>query len=371
MRTTLVLSAIVFLTGSFSALHAAKPAKAGRSAKAGRIEEFPIKWNSGTTGSTHELSYNRNGGEVFWVTGQNHDRIARVTLDGKANIFKMPDGSRPHGIVFDKEGRLWISLEFHGQVAEIDQKNGEVLRTIDVQLHVKNAAGPINTHPHGLGLDADGETIWFTGKNTSTVGRINTDGTVEHFALPTIGSVPIYLATGPDGTMWGTELVGNKILRVDSKGHVTEFSIPTWNSRPIAIVPGPDGKSMWFSEETGNKVGRITLSGKITEFPIPLTQQNVILAGMAFDNEGNLWTHSYVNQHDADPPGTDHIIKLDKSIQRAKSGDISRIPVTYYQTPTRNTVMHRITQGPDGNIWFTELGVDKLGKLITASRKSR
>ncbi|MEH1964934.1 MAG: hypothetical protein V7K91_00320 [Nostoc sp.] len=34
-----------------------------------------------------------------------------------------------------------------------------------------------------------------------------------------------------------------------------------------------------------------------------------------------------------------------------------------YQVPTRNTVMHRITQGPDQNIWFTELRSDKVGRM--------
>jgi hypothetical protein len=28
--------------------------------------------------------------------------------------------------------------------------------------------------------------------------------------------------------------------------------------------------------------------------------------------------------------------------------------------------MHRLTQGPDGAIWFTELALDKVGKLILA-----
>ena len=42
---------------------------------------------------------------------------------------------------------------------------------------------------------------------------------------------------------------------------------------------------------------------------------------------------------------------------------MSSIQVDLYRVPTRNTIMHRIVQGPDGNIWFTELGTDKLGIL--------
>jgi virginiamycin B lyase len=320
-------------------------------------------------GSTHELTFNRReGGKVFWITGQNYDHIARVDLDGHATFFRMGDGSGPHGIEFDDQGRLWVSLEFSGCVARVDD-SGIIQEGIDVRLFAKGASEPINTHPHGLGIGADGKTIWFTGKKTNTVGKINPDGSVEHFALPTVGAVPIYIAAGPDGNMWCTELVGNMIARITPNGEITEFKIPTYNSRPIAIIPGPDGKSMWFSEEAGNKVARIDLAGNITEFRVPLTQNNVILAGLAFDNEGNLWTQSYVDIHNPLPEGPDHIIKLDKTIHSSRAEDLSKIPVTYYEVPTRLTVMHRIIHGPDGNMWFTELGADKVGKVIIGKGK--
>jgi len=334
----------------------------------GNVNEFPLHWPNKTTnsaGSTHEIAYSQSG-KLFWITGQNYDHIARVTLDGEAEFFAMPPGSRPHGIQFDADGHLWVSLEFTGFVAKIDE-NGKIVKNIDVRLDAKGAKAPINTHPHGLGLGSDGKTLWFTGKKTNTVGKINPDGSVDHFELPTVGAVPIYLATGPDGNMWSTELVGNKIARITPNGNVTEFNIPTYNSRPIAIVPGPDGKSMWFSEEAGGNVARIDMNGNITEFSVPLTQRNVILAGMAFDSEGNLWTHSYVDAHNPLPPGSDYIIRFDKAINTAGPGDLSQIPLTYYQVPSQNTIMHRIIQGPDGNIWFTELGIDKLGKLAVQS----
>jgi streptogramin lyase len=63
------------------------------------------------------------------------------------------------------------------------------------------------------------------------------------------------------------------------------------------------------------------------------------------------------------PAGSDAIVKIDKAIVSAADGDISSIPVTFYQVPTRDTVMHRITQGPDGALWFTELAVDQVGRL--------
>jgi virginiamycin B lyase len=37
--------------------------------------------------------------------------------------------------------------------------------------------------------------------------------------------------------------------------------------------------------------------------------------------------------------------------------------VQEFDIPTRNALMHRIIQGPDGNMWFTELGSDKVGRI--------
>ncbi len=131
-----------------------------------------------------------------------------------------------------------------------------------------------------------------------TVGKIDPDGNVETFSMPTVGSVPIYIRAGPDGNMWFTERVGNAVGRITPEGEVTEFPIPTPSSRPVKIVPEPVGQSMWFTEEAGNKVGRVVMDGTITEFPVTKIQDNVILAGPAFDAEGNFWLQQNTDVND-------------------------------------------------------------------------
>lgn len=328
------------------------------------VTDQDLNWPSAITGSTHELAMH---GEHIYITGQNMDHVAKMSYDGSIEYFAMPEGSGPHGILFDRKGRLWVSLEFHGQVVRINE-NGKIVETISTDITGPGIKTPINTSPHGIGLDADGETIWFTGKRTSTVGKISpNNGKVEHFELPSLGAVPIYLHSGPDGNMWGTELFTSKILHVTPKGEVTEFTIPTSNSRPIAIKPDPTGDYMWFTEEAGNKVGRIDMQGNIDEFAVPATQPNQILAGLTFDSQGNLWVQSYIDQNNPTPEGNDYIIKFDKSILRAPAGDLSNVAITYYKVPTAKTVMHRIKEGKDGNIYFTELKQDKIGKVTVAT----
>ena len=317
------------------------------------------------TGSTHELTLNEKGGKDIWITGQNEDKVVKVSLDGKMTFYDMPLGSGPHGIEFDMYGRVWVTLEFAGKIVRLNQ-NGVIDKTINVNLTCPTCPKPIDTHPHGMGFAADMQTIWFTGKATGTVGKISPNGQVQNFSLPTVGSVPIYIRRGPDGNMWVTELVGNMIARVNARtGKVDEFCIPTHNSRPIAIVPEPGGQAMWFSEEAGNKVARIDMQGNITEYVVPKKQPNMILAGLSFDDKKNLWVQQYVDQNNPTPAGTDYIIKIDRSILTTAPANLPDSAFTFYPVPTQKTVFHRIIQGPDGNMWFTEMKADKVGKLIT------
>lgn len=315
-------------------------------------------------GSTHEIVYDAPR-RTLWISGQNHNALVRVRFDEAGvphmGIEPAGAGSGPHGIAFDAAGNRWVTLEYAGRIVAFD---GGGARIFDqpVSLACPTCDAPINTHPHGLGIDPDGRTIWFTGKATGTIGRIAPGGEIRHFALPTPGSVPIYIHAGPDGNMWVAELAGNRIARVTPAGVATEFDIPTPYARPIAIVPGPDG-NMWFSEEAGSKVARITPAGVITEFAVPRTHPNQILAGLALDADGNLWVQQYVDHNVPEPSGADNIIRIDRAGLAGAPSGLMAAHFTVYPVPSRDTVMHRIIAGPDGAMWFTEMRADRLGRI--------
>src|SRR5206468_4486896 len=103
------------------------------------------------------------------------------------------------------------------------------------------------------------------------------------FPVPTGGSQPIQITTGPDGNLWFTEgniSYGNNIARITTSGVITEFPVPTGSSQPWAIRTGPDG-SLWFTELHGNKIVRVnigvfynpataTLNGSVTDDGLPV-----------------------------------------------------------------------------------------------------
>lgn len=345
------------------------------------------------------------------------DGVFKGDLKGYEQFKNDKTKVQPHTMDFDYTGKMWIGLELPGVMIQLDvdklSKKEQQNRTHStepytlitksdlVSVCIVNLAaagvpgGWLKTRPHGFCFGAvdegqiSSDYIWFTGKLTNTVGRVRIvdskcgkfkAGKLEHFMLPTLGAVPIYLMLGPylgpdkPQDVWGTCLQNNNVFRVTTRkrdgllvGHVTEIPITpkAADRRPIAIKPQvingkPNMPYMWFSCEAGHSIARIdidevqelvkakrkaqnqgklpsgddgrcmcskslysagTFNKAVLEFDVPMTQPNMKLAGLAFDKGGNLWTQSYCDTKPADtkPAVRDCIIKIDKAILNASS----------------------------------------------------
>src|SRR5262249_30316372 len=123
------------------------------------------------------------------------------------------------------------------------------------------------------------------GKIDPTTGAIN-EYPVTACAAPCSG--PLFIAAGPDGNLWFTEVSNSQIGRITPAGVVTgEFPTPTAGAAPHGITAGPDG-NMWFTEELGNAIGRITTAGVFTgEFSV--TTPDAAIPRITPGLDGNLW----------------------------------------------------------------------------------
>ncbi len=198
-------------------------------------------------------------------------------------------------------------------------------------------------YPEYIAAGPDGN-LWFTEIASNKIGRVTPAGVVTEFAVPTANSYPAGIAAGPDGNLWFAENGGNKIGKITTDGAFAEYAIPTTNSGPWGITKGPDG-NLWFTEYTGNKIGQVTTAGVFTEF--------VVFTGgsgpteIASGPDGNLWfTENTGNR----------IGKI------TTSGAF-----TEYVIPTASSQPWGITTGPDGNIWFTENAGSKIGQLVVGT----
>jgi streptogramin lyase len=212
-------------------------------------------------------------------------------------------------------------------------------------------------------------------------------GQVTEFAIPTAHSGLEQIAAGPDGNLWFTESTGSQIGRITPTGQLTEFSVPAADGQPEGIAAGPDG-SLWFTDDG---IGRITPAGEITEYPVPTADGDPgeIVAGpddnLWFtddDGIGRITLSGQITQYalpspdfavgiTAEPDGDVWFTDVgSNTIGRITTGSGFTRPgqVTEYPIPTRDGGPDEITAGPDGNVWFTEHGGSQIGRITPAGQ---
>ncbi len=135
-------------------------------------------------------------------------------------------------------------------------------------------------------------------------------------------------------------------------GGITEFSagIPPV-STPTSITRGADG-NLWFTEFDTNSLARITPSGTVTQFPLSLLGA-VSPDGITSGPNGRLY-------FTGNSSGT--IGSIDPL-----AGNDAAIGISLQQSAVvpsgAGASLEGITTGPDGNLWFTENGVDRIGNV--------
>ncbi|HET6310641.1 MAG TPA: hypothetical protein VFH00_06515 [Candidatus Nitrosotalea sp.] len=119
------------------------------------------------------------------------------------------------------------------------------------------------------------------------------------------------------------------------------------------ITAGADG-NIWFTDSGNRKVGRITPAGSMTEFGLPDTGGSPY--GIAVGPDKNIWiTVTAVGQGRPDWLG-----------RIGPSGEVTKFQAGTQSADGMWTSPEGITAGPDGNIWFTEAGVGRIGRMTPA-----
>src|SRR5206468_11386096 len=70
------------------------------------------------------------------------------------NEWNLPAGAHPHGLLVDKEGKVWYTGNGNGTIGELDPATGKVI----------SHKAPSGGSPHTLVID-DAGAIWFTSQS--------------------------------------------------------------------------------------------------------------------------------------------------------------------------------------------------------------
>jgi streptogramin lyase len=167
-------------------------------------------------------------------------------------------------------------------------------------------------------------------------------------------------------------------------GKFVEFSLPA-GSNPGGIaaednlITGKPNGNFWFTENGTNKIAKVTPAGKITEYPsgeagpksIVIARENVIYfssnSGVSLmDSETGEVRNYFTGGHPtslayvAGDSAVWFVEPTENKVGKSWGGE----PTTY-ALPS-GSQPSEIVLGPDGNLWYTEAGTSKIGKMSTS-----
>jgi len=164
---------------------------------------------------------------------------------GSGDLAQIPipiPQANPRAIEIDDRGTWWVLLGAPSAIARLNPMAGDW------------DSFEIGLYAHSIARDSTGG-LWFNGhfsRDSIDLGRLDpSTGEIRTYRLPpnrevTGSPIPYELRVGPDGSIWGSELLGNRIFRFwpDTEGSVA-YEMPTPSSGPRRLDVAPDG-TVWI-----------------------------------------------------------------------------------------------------------------------------
>jgi virginiamycin B lyase len=277
-----------------------------------------------------------NDGNV-WFVDHATSKIGRITRTGGIAGFAAKAGSHPTSITTGANGAVWFTETATNTLGYTT--NGFTIHHVALPPAIKS--------PRGITAGPDGR-IYFTGFSTHNVGVYNpTTKAMRVFVTLPVGSGPARITSGPDGNLWVTESKKHSVTRITMAKAMSSFNLPV-GALASRIVSGPDG-NLWVTEPGINRIAVVSTAGAVHQITVTGKPTGITVGPET---------------------GTEYMWA---TLQSGTGGNaIARIPVVAPRTvkkfaiPTAKSVPSGITVGADGNIWFSEAGANKIGRLADA-----
>jgi virginiamycin B lyase len=179
---------------------------------------------------------------------------------------------------------------------------------------------------------------------------------IVEFPIPSVAADPEGITCGPDGAYWFVEFNEGQIGRIDTNGNLREYVIPSGGSRPYDIVNAGDGSNLWFTEASYSQIGRINTNGAIQEFRLPFTATST---GITVGPDGRLWVLDFGGEYVPGAKTNGGVFALTLSNAVVTGGIYYNSNMTVHSRP------FSITSGPDGNLYFSEQLAGNVGRITT------
>jgi YVTN family beta-propeller protein len=250
----------------------------------GRINSLPPAEGVGTA-NPEGLAVSPNGRTL--VVALNAADSAVVINVATLEQTAVKVGAYPSGVVFDHQGRAYVSNEYDGTVSVIDTATKEVTSTIT---GLGGQLGDLGSHPEGMALDPTANRIYVAVADRDLVATIDTESqsvtNLVSVARPQgLGSGPVKLTVTPNGqTLFAADsnedaVVAIALTRRSTAPHLALHELIgriSTAAYPDDVQVTPDGsKLIWVAGKgfgSGPTFGSYVLdmlTGYVGVLPIP------------------------------------------------------------------------------------------------------
>jgi virginiamycin B lyase len=235
----------------------------------GATEVEISEWMAPTLGQRVRDPLEARDGATWW-TGMFASLVGRMDpVTGALREYKLPEGTRPHGIAEDPEGNIWFTGNGNGTVGRLDARTGETKV-------YKTQAGDPHTplfHPNGK--------LYFTAQGARMMGRLDPK-TGELKEVPTPAANPYGIKVDKSGRLWiafngpaldrpgGRPISGARLASMDPETmEFRVYDLPDPESRVRRLDLASDG-TVWFVNSARGRIGPLDpATGAVKEWASP------------------------------------------------------------------------------------------------------
>ncbi|MFT4286097.1 hypothetical protein [Nocardioides sp.] len=353
-RTAVLVPALALLASaaSVSIAPATHAAITGNFGSPLAIETWAVpSGDSGLIEATQGPDFGQGGivswNGAVWFAEENAGKIGRIDTAGTITEYDVPDGAGapgygPRQLTAATSGQLWFLADggaLDGRAAWMDPAG--------VTQALFNFPGYVEFS--SLAATPDGGA-WLSYGDGEDITRL--DATAEETAF---FDEPEYYADvestlGPDGALWYSD-GSNRIERITESGSLTTYPATGDNGEIVSMTTS--GGNIWYAQFSPGSlfvrsydgiVAKMSTSGIPTPFPSPYP--DLLPAGLTPASDGGVW---FTTHHGA---GIGHV-------SPAGQYQVALLPDGY--------AADSVTQGPDGNLWFTDADLNRIGRVTIAA----
>jgi len=281
---------------------------------------------------------------ALWFAEQDAYKLGRMDLAGNISEFPIPAsmGEAPYGPFMLSAARadeLWLvqkGLPLESVVGVADP-SGTVSLVKDMGYNGID----------GIAADPTGGT-WAIYGDGEGIGHLDSP-TSEDYLEP-LRYFQGKVAAAPDGSAWVAD--GYAVIkRVSPDGHIVNFPVPSSGGSRFSALTHSGGR-IWYSKFSpgtmftsayGGAIGALTPQGQVTSYPMPV--EDLVPVGLTPAADGGVW---FVTGFGT---GIGHLSATGQYRLASIPGGVE---------------MESITVGPDGNIWFVDNDLNRIGTMTLA-----